>query len=155
MYLDTSSLAKAYVSERGSDHVQQLLAQAVGPICISTLSLVEFRCALARRTRAQTLTESESQRIWASFEGDVDDGIFDVLAVENDDVINARRLIDSVAPLPLKALDALHLAVVRRALERDGMSFVTSDAQQAAAATALGIATRTIALTLQEPRHTP
>jgi uncharacterized protein len=148
MYLDTSSLTKAYVSERGSDHVQQLLEQTVGPICISTLSLVEFRCALARRTRALMLTESESQRIWASFEGDVDDGIFDILPVENDDLINARRLIDAVAPLPLKALDALHLAVVRRTHERDATSFVTSDAQQATAAAALGINTKTIALTL-------
>ena len=148
IYLDTSSLTKAYVSERGSDDVRLMLEHTVEPICISTLSLVEFRCALARRTRALMLTEPDSQRIWASFEGDVDDGIFDVLPVDNDDLINARRLIDAVAPLPLKALDALHLAVVRRAHERDGTRFITSDAQQAAAAAALGIATKTIALTL-------
>ena len=146
IYLDTSSLTKAYVSELGSDEVRQLLERTSESIYISSLSLVEFRCALARRTRALTLTDAESQRIWASFEGDVDDGVFDVLPVNNDDHINARRLIDAVAPLPLKALDALHLAIVRRARTLLGTSFVTSDAQQAAAATALGISTQTIAL---------
>ena len=146
IYLDTSSLTKAYVSELGSDEVRQLLERTSESIYISSLSLVEFRCALARRTRALTLTDAESQRIWASFEGDVDDGVFDVLPVDNDDHINARRLIDAVAPLPLKALDALHLAIVRRARALLGTSFVTSDAQQAAAASALGISTQTIAL---------
>ena len=146
IYLDTSSLTKAYVSELGSDEVRQLLERTSESIYISSLSLVEFRCALARRTRALTLTDAESQRIWASFEGDVDDGVFDVLPVDNDDHINARRLIDAVAPLPLKALDALHLAIVRRARTLLGTSFVTSDAQQAAAASALGISTQTIAL---------
>ena len=146
IYLDTSSLTKAYVSELGSDEVRQLLERTSESIYISTLSLVEFRCALARRTRALTLTDAESQRIWASFEGDVDDGVFDVLPVDNEDHISARRLIDAVAPLPLKALDALHLAIVRRARTLLGTSFVTSDAQQAAAASALGISTQTIAL---------
>ena len=146
IYLDTSSLTKAYVSELGSDEVRQLLERTSESIYISTLSLVEFRCALARRTRALTLTDAESQRIWASFEGDVDDGVFDVLPVDNDDHISARRLIDAVAPLPLKALDALHLAIVRRARTLLGTRLVTSDAQQAAAASALGISTQTIAL---------
>ena len=146
IYLDTSSLTKAYVSELGSDEVRQLLERTSESIYISSLSLVEFRCALARRTRALTLTDAESQRIWASFEGDVDDGVFDVLPVDNEDHITARRLIDAVAPLPLKALDALHLAIVRRARTLLGTSFVTSDAQQAAAASALGISTQTIAL---------
>ena len=146
IYLDTSSLTKAYVSESGSDEVRQLLERTSESIYISALSLVEFRCALARRTRALTLTDAESQRIWASFEGDVDDGVFDVLPVNNDDHISARRLIDAVAPLPLKALDALHLAIVRRARKLLGASFVTSDAQQAAAASALGISTQAIAL---------
>ena len=146
IYLDTSSLTKAYVSELGSDEVRQLLERTSESIYISSLSLVEFRCALARRTRALTLTDAESQRIWASFEGDVDDGVFDVLPVDNEDHISARRLIDAVAPLPLKALDALHLAIVRRARTLLGTRFVTSDAQQAAAASALGISTQTIAL---------
>ena len=146
IYLDTSALTKAYVSELGSDEVRQLLERTADSIYISTLSLVEFRCALARRTRALTLTDSELQRIWASFEGDVEDGVFDVLPVENDDHISARRLIDAVAPLPLKSLAALHLAIVRRARTLLGASFVTSDAQQAAAASALGISTQTVAL---------
>ncbi len=145
IYLDTSSLTKAYVSELGSDEVRQLLEHTSESIYISSLSLVEFRCALARRTRALTLTDADSQRIWASFEGDVDDGVFDVLPVDNDDHVSARRLIDAVAPLPLKALDALHLAIVRRARALLAINFVTSDAQQAAAATALGISTQTIA----------
>ena len=146
IYFDTSALAKAYISEAGSDEVRALLSHNVDPICVSTLSLVEFRCAIARRTRARTLTELEGQRILSSFDDDIETGVFDVLGVENVDHISARRLIDAVAPLPLKALDALHLAVVRRARETNETGFVTSDAQQAAAARALGISTQTVAL---------
>ena len=116
------------------------------PICISAVAR-RSSDALARRTRALMLTEPDSQRIWASFEGDVDDGIFDVLPVDNDDLINARRLIDAVAPLPLK--HSTHFIWLSSgAHERDGTKTITSDAQQAAAAAALGIATKTIALTL-------
>ena len=80
IYLDTSTLAKAYISEVGSDDVRALLSLTVDAICISTLSLVEFRCAIARRTRARTLTESEGRRIMSSFEADIETGVFDVLA---------------------------------------------------------------------------
>ena len=146
IYLDTSALAKAYISEAGSDEVRSLLATNVNPICVSTLSLLEFRCAIGRRTRARSLTDAEGRRIWSSFEDDVETGVFDVLVVDNVDHISARRLIDIVAPLPLKALDALHLAVVRRSREFNATEFITSDAQQAAAAQALGIPTQTVAL---------
>ena len=146
IYFDTSALAKAYISEAGSDEVRELLSLNVDPICVSTLSLVEFRCAVARRTRARTLTELEGQRILSSFDDDIETGVFDVFAIDNVDHISARRLIDTVAPLPLKALDALHLAVVRRALETNETAFITSDPQQAAAARALGISTQTVAL---------
>ena len=54
----------------------------------------------ARRAGAFMLT-GKPQRIWSAFpEGDVDDGIFDVLPLPS---INALRLIDAVAPTPLKA----------------------------------------------------
>jgi uncharacterized protein len=149
IYLDTSSLAKAYVHEIGSDQVRALLSATTDSIAVSSLSLLEFRCALTRRTRARTLSDTDAQRIWSSFETDLDDGVFDVLPVDNHDHVSARRLIDTVAPLPLKALDALHLAVMRRATSaRESVTtqFVTADAQQAAAAIVLGISTQTIAL---------
>jgi uncharacterized protein len=146
IYLDTSALAKAYISEAGSDEVRDLLEKSDESMCVSTLSLLEFRCAVGRRVRARSLTESEGQRIMSSFESDLESGVFDVLAVDDAHHLSARRMIDAVVPLPLKALDALHLSILRRAHETHDIAFVTSDAQQAQAARVLGITTQTIAL---------
>ncbi len=146
IYLDTSALAKAYISEMGSDAVRDLLIKSESSMHVSTLSLVEFRCAIGRRVRAGSLTESESQRILASFQSDLDTDVFEVLPIDNAHHVSARRLIDAVSPLPLKALDALHLAVLQRTGATDRIEFITSDAQQAQAARALGITTQTIAL---------
>jgi uncharacterized protein len=146
IYLDTSALAKAYISEVGSDEIRDLLVKSESPMCVSTLSLVEFRCAVGRRVRAGSLTEAESQRILSSFQSDLDTEVFDVLPIDNAHHLSARRLIDAIAPLPLKALDALHLAVLQRTRESHDIAFITSDAQQAQAARTLGVTTQTIAL---------
>lgn len=134
IYLDTSALTKAYVPELASDEVYALLSTATETIALSSLSLLELRCALARRTRDKTLAEFDAQRVWSLFESDVADGAFEVLPVHDDDVLAAHRLIDQVKPLALKALDALHLAVAKRARVS---RFSSADTQQIAAARAL------------------
>ncbi len=147
IYLDTSSLAKAYLQEIGSEQVRGLLEASDDSLAISTLSLVEFRCALGRRQRANMLSDSDARKIWSSFNIDLDSDVFDVLPVANEDHIAARHLIDQVAPLALKALDAIHLAVLTRQHSNDNsIRFATSDFQQAAAARSLKIETIGIAI---------
>ena len=56
IYLDTSALAKAYISEVGSDEVRSLLSANLNPICVSTLSLAVS--GVAQSGRLLTLDNS-------------------------------------------------------------------------------------------------
>ena len=54
-YLDTSALAKWYLNESGSLAFQDFIVQHKRA-AISRLTIVEFRCLLARRLRARELS---------------------------------------------------------------------------------------------------
>ena len=59
-FVDSSALAKLYVSERGTDGVG--LIAAVHPLAVSSLTYVEVRSALARRAREGELTREDVRR---------------------------------------------------------------------------------------------
>ena len=74
-YLDTSALAKWYLNEPLSEQFEAFIREQSSG-AISRLTVVEFRCLLARRRRAGEITKSVESRVYASFEEDV--GGFDV-----------------------------------------------------------------------------
>ena len=130
IYVDTSALVKRYVSEAGSDAFDAFfLAQA--PLTISRLTIVEMRCALARRRRNQQVSPKLESQVLEAFRLDVQDGALAVSSFLEDDLTLAYHLIDEVADLPLRTLDALHLAVARR---HAIPAFSTADKKQAEAA---------------------
>ena len=138
IYFDTSSLAKAYIEEARSADVDFFLHAQTERVSISELSVLEMRCTVARRQREGRFDAVTAARIWSAFQADVSDGLFDVIRSAAGDFSLATRMIDRVAPLPLKTLDAIHLAVAERA---EAQAFVTSDKQQLNAANALGFKT--------------
>jgi predicted nucleic acid-binding protein len=69
LYLDTSSLAKLYVTEAGSDAVRQLVEQA-GIVATSQVAYAEMRAALARRRRDGTLRPRQFGTIKRAFDSD-------------------------------------------------------------------------------------
>jgi predicted nucleic acid-binding protein len=69
LYLDTSSLAKIYVTESGSDHVRALVARAT-VVTTSRLAYPELRAALARRRRERTLRPAAFHAAKGAFEAD-------------------------------------------------------------------------------------
>ena len=134
IYVDTSALVKRYISEAGSDVFDAFfLAQA--PLAISRLTIVEMRCALARRRRNQQISPELETRVLEAFRLDVQDGALAVSSFLEDDLTLAYHLMDEVADLPLRTLDALHLAVARR---HAIPAFSTADKKQAEAAHQLG-----------------
>ena len=138
IYVDTSALAKAYLTEARSREVDDLLTRESGRVVIGELATLEMRCAISRRTRDQTIAPDIAARIWATFQSDVADGQFEMIAHHPDDFQAATRIIEMIAPLPVKALDALHLVFARRA---GASQFASADRQQLAAAEALGLQT--------------
>ena len=63
IYLDTFALAKAYISEAGSEAVRNAIGLA-SRTYISSLNLTEMRCLLARRTRARDFTAEVENLLW-------------------------------------------------------------------------------------------
>ena len=73
--------------------------------------------------------------IFAAIAADIQDGALRVGSVGDADFTAAYHLIGRLADLPLRSLDALHLAAAE---QLGANAFATADKTQAEAATALG-----------------
>lgn len=135
-YIDTSALAKCYVREPESLRVLEW-ADAHGTLVTAALTLVEFRCLLARRRRGGQIDGQLEQRALAEFDSHVRSGAWRIHPMPFADYAGARDLIDILPEVPLRSLDAMHLAAARSCGATD---FATADKIQAAAAEALGLA---------------
>lgn len=137
IYFDTSALAKWYLNEAESEEVERYI-QENGPVHISDLTVVEMRSLLARHRREKNIdTQMESQG-FAAFQEDIRRGFLichrfpDTLAAAT---VNLLSLIPEV---PLRTLDALHLAM---AGEIQADTVATADRVMALGAKALDIKT--------------
>ncbi len=142
LYLDTSALAKAYTTEIGSADVDDYLGRGT-TIFLSDLNRVELRSMLARRFRMGELNAVQEQAIWSQFQLDVADEYFEPVPMPASAWTIAAGLIDRVAPVALRTLDALHVAL---ASSLPDVTFVTADRAQRSAAQQLGLSTVGIAL---------
>lgn len=134
-YIDTSALAKCYIREPRSLDVLDW-ADAQAGVVTSPLTVVEFRCLLARRRRASQIDLRLERVALAEFDRDVHARTWRVYQDAAGLFNEARQLIDLISEVPLRALDALHLAYARH---YDAKIFATADRNQADAARALGI----------------
>jgi predicted nucleic acid-binding protein len=134
-YLDTSALAKWYLNEPFSEEFEAFI-QEQPTAAISRLSVVEFRCLLARRRRAGEITRAIESRVYASFEKDVGAGSLQVHPVADEHLIAALGLIERLGRYPLRTLDALHLAIAQGIHCR---RLATADKTMAAAGKAAGL----------------
>ena len=143
IYLDTSTLAKAYLNETGSAEVQRFISLASSTF-ISSLNITELRCLLARRARVGDFTAEIENRLWSAFQTDVQDEVFELVRLEPSVYTQAAALIDRVAPTPLRTLDALHLCVAEHL---DLNAFITNDKQLAKAARMIGLPVEQLEIT--------
>ena len=119
-YVDASALVKLFVPEPESDDLNQALA-GLTDVIVSDLALTEMASALGRRTREQRLTRAAAQRLYreasklhaASHRAELTPPIHR----------RAEQLMLTLA-MPLRALDALHLAT---ALDAKAATVVTFD----------------------------
>lgn len=132
VYLDASALVKLFVPEAESDALNQALA-GLRDVIVSDLALTEMASALGRRTREQLLTREEARRLYreasklhaSSHHAELTPPIHR----------RAERLMLSLT-IPLRALDALHLAT---AIDAEAATVVTFDPRQRDAATSQGL----------------
>ncbi len=133
-YLDTSALAKWYLNEELSEEVEAYLL-SLPRARISSLTVLELRCLLARRRRNREIRVEVELDIRAAFDEDVSQGHLEVVVLEDSHVVEAARLLDRLRDHPLRTLDALHLTIARST----SPALATADRVMAAAAAALGL----------------
>lgn len=140
-YADTSALVRVYVS--GEPHHAELRRQLLDgdvPVVTSVLTRVELASAVAAAGRAGRLRRP--RLLLDRFDADCrENGPVTLLDLDTGTAFPlARRL---VREHPLRALDAIHLAVaLTEAVELaagDPVSLVTCDKAQATAADSLGL----------------
>lgn len=133
LYLDTSALAKWYVAESDSDAFDDFIRDRAGAH-ISRLTVVELRCALSRRRRNREISVAFERAALTLFESHVRDGLLAVLTMDDSHFVAASQILSDLRRIPLRTLDALHLAVARA---NGVMAIATADQIMLSAAKAL------------------
>ena len=109
-YIDTSALAKWYLPESGSEAFASWMQEQT-ETCISSLTVTEFRCLLARRQRMQWLTALQVQEIYAKFKQDIQNGHLLLYPSIDQQILDSTLMIESLPGVALRTLDALHLTI--------------------------------------------
>ena len=134
-YLDSSSFAKRFVEEKGTDEVEAVCAQA-SELGLSVICVPEIVSALNRRRRERTLTRHQYAEAKHRLIEDVHDA--DIIDLTVPVIGSVIRILEAS---PVRAMDALHIAC---ALEWRAALFVSSDDKQLKAAKRAGMKTRKI-----------
>lgn len=135
VYLDTSALAKWYLNEPRSEDFAAWI-QNQDDTHISTLTLVEMRCLLARRRRAGELSMALEQQAFVTLQDDIAQGFLISHPVDNQQVYGAIVLMARLNEYPLRTLDAIHLSI---ACELGAKRLASADRVMLQTAEALGI----------------
>ena len=110
IYLDSSALAKLYVSEAESEVLDAFLRGRRG-LVISELAITEVLSAVARRKREGELGATHANEIRDAILADAGSGAFRRLHLDPEVHRVAERLLLGLVSLPLRTLDALHIAL--------------------------------------------
>ena len=133
-YFDTSVLFKRYIQEFGSDRARSL-ARQYRPVS-SAITPAEMLSALYRRRVAGDLTDSAFEAIVDRMRADRRQ--WQLMEVSP---LLLDRVEEIVVEIPLRALDAIHVAsaLTFRAATGIPVPFITADTSQRDAAATLGL----------------
>ena len=128
--VDSSSFAKRYVQEIGSDELDRFLKSA-SELAFCVILVPEVVFGLNRRLRGRALTNADYRAVKKQLLDDVRDAT--VLQITPSAVSRSVKLMEDNV---LRVLDALHVAC---ALEWQADLFLTSDKRQFVASTNTGL----------------
>ena len=131
MYLDSYILMKPLTVEPDSEFFLHALEGQ--PVTTSELAETEVFSALLARERDGKISRQDRQRAWQEFSRRVGSGESQIEPLNSLVQRKARQLLERCHPqVPLRTLDALHLATIDRCQD---FPLVTTDARLRAAAT--------------------
>lgn len=122
-----------YCPEPLSSPVQRLLRRQRQPV-VSDLTEVEMMSAISRKVREGTMSRQDARKVAAVFLTHLDAGHYARLSLEPAHFRTAREWI-SAFDVPLRTLDALHLAVAYL----KGLRLATADGALARSARMVGV----------------
>ena len=134
MYIDTSLLVPYYCPEALSRVAERTL-RGDSRRAVSDLVEIEFFSALARKVRAREMSTADATRTGERFLDHLQAGLYARIAVQRRHYEAARGWLARFT-LPLRALDALHLALA----DREGLRLATADQDLSRSARDLGVA---------------
>jgi len=137
LYLDTSALVKLYISEPESTWLDRAL-RGRRDLIVSDLAVTELASALGRRCRELALTAPVAARIYRRVLSDVEEELLRRVDLTQEVHREAERMLLSSSLVPLRSLDALHVAL---AAMNDARTIVTFDRTLERAAASFGILT--------------
>jgi len=135
LYCDASALAKLVLPESGSDELNAAIADR-DDLLVSDLAVTEVASALGRRVRDRELTAAIAQRVYRKILAIIGEGAFRRVDLLDSIHREAERQLMTQSTVPLRAADALHLAL---ALGAGAATVLTYDRGMTRAATALGL----------------
>ena len=136
LYCDTSALLKLYLPEPGSDEFNEIV-EGRDDLLVSDLAVTEIVSATARRLRQGSLTREAARRLQHAVLGRLDEGVYHRVELTRDVHRRAEHFLMTLHATPLRAADALHLALATSARASSLASF---DARLTVAARAIGLA---------------
>jgi predicted nucleic acid-binding protein len=122
------------IPERFSERADTFIGYQPGPLIVSDLAGVEFSSAIARRVRMRQFTADQARSALSLFDQWVAQSAMRA-EITSADIALAGSFLRRL-DLPLRTLDALHIAIVQRL----DATLVTFDRRMADSARTLGIA---------------
>jgi uncharacterized protein len=136
VYCDSSALIKLYLPEPGSDAFNSAVEGRVD-LLVSDLAVTEIVSAVARRLRDGRLTRDAVRSVHHAVLATLDNGAYRRVELTRDVHRRAEHLLLTLDETPLRAADALHLALASAGRAAALASF---DTRLAAAARRTGLA---------------
>lgn len=135
LYLDTSALVKAYISEKSSQEVLSALRKS-DIVASHLIAFVEAHAAFSRLKRENKITEKEFESTKKNFVADWDN----YMQIENTKTL-MQHAVDFAEAFALRAYDSVHLAAAVMLLRESKQSvlFACFDQHLNKAANILGL----------------
>ena len=125
-----------YMPERGSDELNQTV-EGRRDMVVSDLAVTESVSALTRLVRQGTITSEIARRVQHAILERLDGGEYQRVELTRDIHRRAEQFLLTLTSLPLRAADALHLALAN---EARAASMAVFDSRLTAAARSIGLA---------------